>query len=53
MWEIMESRSTIDWVVFAVMAWSWWNNRNNVAHGGLCKGQVALIRAVVDYVEEI
>ena len=35
------------------MTWSLWNNKNNVIHGGLCKGQVALIRAVKDYIEEI
>ena len=52
-WEIREFHSTIDWVVFAVTAWSLWNNRNNAVHSGLCKGQVALIRAMEDYVEEI
>ncbi|XP_075658874.1 uncharacterized protein LOC142628714 [Castanea sativa] len=53
MWEIMEARPTTDWVVFAVIAWSLWNNRNNVVHGGLCKGQEVLIKAVGEYVEEI
>ena len=34
MWEILEFRPSIDWVVFAVSTWSLWNNRNNVTHGG-------------------
>lgn len=53
MWEIMEYRPSIDWVLFAVTAWSLWNNRSNETHGGHCKGQEVLIKSVVEYVEEI
>ena len=53
MWEIMEYRPSIDWVLFAVTAWSLWNNRSNETHDGHCKGQEVLIRSVVEYVEEI
>lgn len=52
-WEIMEYRSSIDWFLFAVTAWSLWNNRNTVTHGRQSKGQEMLIRNVVEYVNEV
>nr|XP_023880097.1 uncharacterized protein LOC111992470 [Quercus suber] len=52
-WEILEARPSIDWVAFAVTAWSLWNNRNTMTFGGQCKGQGALIKAAREYAEEI
>ena len=51
-WEVMESHPNINWVVLAVTAWSLWNNRNTVIHGGRSKGQGELIEFVVAYIEE-
>ena len=51
-WEVMDSHPNINWVFFAVTAWSLWNNRNTVIHGGRCKGQEGLIKSVAAYVEE-
>ena len=48
----MESYPNINWVVFAVTAWSLWNNRNTVIRGGQSKGQGELIKFVVAYIEE-
>ena len=33
-WEIVDSCPNVNWVLFAVTAWSLWNNRNSVIHGG-------------------
>ena len=52
-WEIMTSHPRVDWTLFAVTAWSIWNNRNMVIHEGKCKGNGVLIRAVAEYVAEI
>ncbi|KAK9985180.1 hypothetical protein SO802_034705 [Lithocarpus litseifolius] len=52
-WEIMESYPNVDWILFAVIAWSLWSNRNSVIHEGKSKGHEVLIRSVADFVEEI
>ena len=52
-WETMNSHPQVDWTMFAVTAWSIWNNRNSVIHEGKCKGIGVLIRAVADYVDKI
>ena len=49
----MESYPNINWVVFAVTAWSLWNNKNTVIHGGQSKGQGELIKFVVAYIDEM
>ena len=51
-WEVMDSHPNINWVLFAVTAWSLWNNRYTVIHGGQSKGQKGLIKSVAAYVEE-
>ena len=40
-------------MLFAVTAWSLWNNRNSIIHGGNSKGKEGLIKSVAGYVEEI
>ena len=52
-WETMNSHPQVDWTMFAMTAWSLWNNRNSVIHEGKCKGNGVLIRSVADYVDEI
>lgn len=51
-WVVMESCSNIDWVTFALTAWSLWNNRNTIAHGGQCRGQEAITKFVTEYIVE-
>ena len=51
-WEVMDSHPNINWVIFAMTAWSLWNNRYTVIHGGQSKGQKGLIKSVAAYVEE-
>ena len=51
-WEAMDSHPNTNWVLFAVTAWSLWNNRNTVIHGGLSKGQEGLIKSVAAYIDE-
>ncbi|KAL0006735.1 hypothetical protein SO802_008237 [Lithocarpus litseifolius] len=38
-WEIMESYPNVDWILFAVTAWSLWSNRNSAIHEGKSKGK--------------
>ena len=52
-WETMNSHPQVDWTMFAITAWSLWNNRNSVIHEGKCKGNGVLIRSEADYVDEI
>ena len=52
-WETMNSHPQVDWTMFAMTAWSLWNNRNSVIHEGRCKGKGVLIRSVAVYVDEI
>nr|XP_023891465.1 uncharacterized protein LOC112003484 [Quercus suber] len=51
-WEVMDSHPNINWVLFAVTAWSLWNNRNSVIHGGQSKGKEGFIKFVAMNVEE-
>ncbi|KAL0004652.1 hypothetical protein SO802_012213 [Lithocarpus litseifolius] len=52
-WQVVDSCRNVNWVLFAVTAWSLWNNRNSVIHGGQSKRKEGLIKAVASYVEEI
>ena len=52
-WVVVDSCTNVNWVLFAVTAWSLWNNRNSVIHGGNSKGKEGLIKSVAGYVEEI
>ena len=52
-WEVVDSCPNVNWVLFAVIAWSLWNNRNSVIHGGHSKGKEGFIKLVAGYVEEI
>ena len=52
-WEVVDSCTNVNWVFFVVTAWSLWNDRNSVIHGGNSKGKEGLIKSVVGYVEEI
>ena len=52
-WETMNSHPQVDWTMFAMSAWSLWNNRNSVIHEGKCNGNGVLIRSEADYVDEI
>ena len=51
-WVVMESHSNIDWVKFAVIAWSLCNNRNTIVNGGQGRGQEALTRFVTEFINE-
>ena len=51
-WVVMESHSNIDWVKFAVIAWSLCNNRNTIVNGGQGRGQEALTRFVTEFIDE-
>ena len=52
-WEVVDSCTNVNWVLFAVTAWSLWNNRNSIIHGGNSKGKEGLIKSLVGFVEEI
>ncbi|XP_075665698.1 uncharacterized protein LOC142635428 [Castanea sativa] len=52
-WVLVEDCPNINWVIFAVTAWSFWNNRNTVTHGGRSKDMEGLIQSVASYVAEI
>ena len=52
-WEVVDSCTNVNWVLFTVIAWSLWNTRNFVIHGGNSKRKEGLIKSVVGYVEEI
>ena len=47
-WEIKKHCPRVDWDLFAVTAWSLWNNRNLVEHGGQCKRPEVIVIEVVD-----
>lgn len=34
LWEIKNKKPELNWELFVVTAWSLWNNRNAVRHGG-------------------
>ena len=51
-WEIREAKPGIDWETFAVMAWSLWNHRNALKHGGQRKDACRIIKEVAEYVKE-
>ena len=52
-WEIMSRRPEIDWELFTVTAWSLWNNRNLVHHGGKSKSSELIVREVAAYMTEV
>ena len=51
-WEIRERKPDIDWETFAVTAWSIWNHRNALKHGGQCKDAGRIIKDVAEYIKE-
>ena len=52
-WEIEERKPDIDWELFAVMAWSLWNHRNAVKHGGQRKNAARITKEITEYMKEI
>ncbi|XP_075636928.1 uncharacterized protein LOC142609204 [Castanea sativa] len=52
-WVVVEVCPNIIWVLFAVTAWSLWNNRNTVTHGGRSKDKEGLIKSVASFVAGI
>ena len=52
-WEIKERKPDIDWESFVVMAWSLWNHRIVVKHGGQCKTTIRITKEKVEYMKEI
>ncbi|XP_075655070.1 uncharacterized protein LOC142625269 [Castanea sativa] len=52
-WEIKAKKPEIDWELFAVTAWSLWNNRNSVRHGGRSKTAKVIVREVAAYADEV
>ena len=51
-WEISERKPDIDWEIFVVTAWSLWNHRNALKHGGLHKDADRITKEVSEYVKE-
>lgn len=45
--------SEIDWELFTVTAWSLWNNRNTIRHGGGGKAAMVIVQMVAEYVKEV
>ena len=43
----------INWELFAVTAWSLWNNRNKVCHGEQSKKHDVIVREVAAYLKEV
>ena len=52
-WEIQENHPGVDWDLFVVTAWSMWNNRNLVRHGGQSNKHDVIIREVAEYLREV
>ena len=52
LWWLREHSGTSDWEVFATVAWSLWNNRNVIRHGGQGKQGRVIALEVRRYVEE-
>lgn len=52
-WEIMVRFSMVDWELFAIIAWSLWNNRNKLRHGGRTKQFDQIVKEEVEYAKEV
>lgn len=52
-WDILSRQPEIDWELFSVTAWSLWNNRNLVRHGGKSKNLNLIVREVAAYTREV
>ena len=52
-WAIKDNYGEVNWELFAITAWSLWNNRNNVRHGGQCKSHEVIAREAVEYWKEV
>lgn len=51
-WTIREEKPKMDWELFATIAWSLWNHRNLVKHGGQCKETSKIAREATEYIKE-
>ena len=51
-WEIKERKLDNDWENFAITAWSLWNHRNALKHGGLRKDVGRITKEVSECVKE-
>lgn len=52
-WKVKERKPNIDWELFVVTAWSLWNHRNAVKHGGQSKNATRITKEVTEYMKEI
>ena len=52
-WAFKDNYGEVNWELFAITAWSLWNNRNNVRHGGQCKSHEVIAREAVQYWKEV
>ena len=52
-WLLMETPKEKNWKVFAIMAWSLWNNKNLAHHGGVCKWWKTIAWEAKKYVDEM
>ena len=43
----------MDWELFAITAWSLWNNRNTLRHRGRSKRFDAIVKEVEEYAKEV
>ncbi|XP_075654672.1 uncharacterized protein LOC142624806 [Castanea sativa] len=51
-WEIMVRCPMVDWELFAIIAWSLWNNRNKLRHGGQTKQFDQIVKEAAEYAKE-
>ncbi|KAL0003066.1 hypothetical protein SO802_016847 [Lithocarpus litseifolius] len=42
-WFLRETQKVVDWDLFAITAWSLWNNRNAMKHEGRCKSAKQIV----------
>lgn len=48
-WLLMESLGEKNWEGFSITAWSLWNHRNLVWHGGFCKQEKTIVGEAQKY----
>ena len=52
-WAIYDTHLGINWELFAMTAWSLWNNRNKVCHGEQSKRHEVIVREAAAYLKEV